>query len=228
MRRLKIWFADAFYGEDHDLVVNTSAMVGGLERQEARQFFDQGPAVDHFHYFVNPRTAEQIVNGLLRGDNDIAGFEELTVGAMRPMPMLRGRANDRRPIVFVLPGITGNHLSAGGQRVWIDCLHLAAGGLKHLAISEKSVLPSELVALYYADLCEYLDRTHEVRPWPYDWRLPIRETATAFAAALRTALDGSDRPVRIVAHSMGGLVARAAMLDAEVWAAFNSERVRAS
>ena len=42
LRRLMIWFADAFYGEDHDLVVNTSAMVAGLVRSAAREFFDQG------------------------------------------------------------------------------------------------------------------------------------------------------------------------------------------
>ena len=221
LRRLVIWFADAFYGEDHDLVINTSAMVAGLERSQAREFFAQGPAVDHFHYFLNPQTAEQVTDGLLRKDDDLAGFETLSAGEMREMPVLRSGARDRRPIVFVLPGITGNHLSSGGQRVWIDPLRLAMGGLKHLAIGEKSVVAGELVGLYYADLCAFLDETHEVRPWPYDWRQPILDTAGSFAAALRTALDG-DRPVRIVAHSMGGLVARAAMLDAEVWGRFKS------
>ena len=222
LRRLMIWFADAFYGEEHDLVVNTPAMVAGLTRVTAREFFDQGAAVDHFHYFVNPRTAERVTGGLLRADADLAGFATLPGGEMRGMPVLRSRANDRRPIVFVLPGITGSHLASGSRRVWIDLASLAFGGMRDLASGQPSVTAGELVQLYYGDLCSFLDKTHEVRPWAYDWRQPIRQSAMSFSAALRPALEAGDRPVRIVAHSMGGLVARAAMLDAEIWSRFKS------
>lgn len=194
LRRLMIWFADAFYGEDHDLVVNTSAMVAGLVRSAAREFFDQGAAVDHFHYFINPRTTEHVVGGLLRGDADLAGFAPLPAGEMRRMPALRSRANDRRPIVFVLPGITGSHLSSGDHRVWIDLSRLAFGGMRELAIDHPSVTADEPIELYYRDLCAFLEKTHEVRPWPYDWRQPIRETASSFAAALKTAFESGNRP----------------------------------
>jgi tetratricopeptide (TPR) repeat protein/triacylglycerol esterase/lipase EstA (alpha/beta hydrolase family) len=222
LRRLVIWFADEFYGEDHDLVVNTPAMVAGIIRVTAREFFDQGVAVDHFHYFTNLRTAERVVGGLLRGDADLGGFETFIPGEPRGMPVLRSRTNDRRPIVFVVPGITGNYLASGGHRIWIDPPRLAFGGMQDLAIDRPSVTADQLVELYYADLCAFLDQTHEVRPWPYDWRLPIRQTAASFAAELRPALEAGDRPVRIVAHSTGGLVTRTAMLDAEIWSRFKS------
>lgn len=57
-QRLKLLVLDRFYQDDHDLVVNTSSMTGGMKRAKgARYFFDQGENVNHFLYFTNLRTA---------------------------------------------------------------------------------------------------------------------------------------------------------------------------
>lgn len=220
LRRLAIWLADAFFGEDHDLVVNTSAMEAGTARAKARVYFDQGSSVDHFRYFANARSAERVVAGILRPDHEAAGFEVLAAAEVVAMPRLRSRASDRRPIAYILPGITGSHLKAGSDRIWINLWRLATGGLGRLEIDDAAITADEPIGLYYGRLAEFLDTTHEVRPWAYDWRKPILDLGSSFGATLRTALRSTDRPVGIVAHSMGGLVARAALLDPEVRALF--------
>ena len=57
--RLKLLALDWFYSSDHDLVVNTGSMSGGVERAAgcARQRHARGPAVHHFSYFSNARFA---------------------------------------------------------------------------------------------------------------------------------------------------------------------------
>ena len=56
-QRLKTLAVDLFYLQANDLVVNTSAMYGGMERPAAASyFFNKGPHVNHFHYFRNPGT----------------------------------------------------------------------------------------------------------------------------------------------------------------------------
>jgi CHAT domain-containing protein len=222
LRRLAIWFTDAFYAGDHDLVVDSLSMEGGLARTTpARVFFDQGYDVDHFSYFRNGRTAERVVAGLLREQNDQAGFMALAAAtSTRGRPVLGAREAGLRPVVFVLPAVTGSHLKVGSSRIWIDLLGLAAGGLKRLEIERPDVVVDEPIWSYYADLCTFLDRSHEVRPWGYDWRRPIEDTAAAFADVLEETLSRSDQPVRIVAHSMGGLVARAALARDGTWERF--------
>ncbi len=223
LQRLKVWFTDAYYGEDHDLVVNTSSMSGGVRRAKARRFLDRGGTVDHFRYFSNARTAERVLAGLVRPDEDLAGYSELLAAAAAPMPQLRSRGPaDTRPVVYVLPGITGSHLAAGNDRVWIDPFRLALGGLARLGIEQQGITAEEPVGLYYGELCRHLDASHEVRPWAYDWRLPIRSLGEQFAGVLRKAFKETDRPIRIVAHSMGGLVTRSAFLDPEIWRQFQA------
>jgi CHAT domain-containing protein len=73
---------------------------------------------------------------------------------------------------------------------------------------------------YYGDLARFLSRSHDVIPFPYDWRESVLMTgADALAAAVKEALQRTDKPIRFLAHSMGGLVVRA-FIDAHpgLWA----------
>ena len=58
-------------------------------------------------------------------------------------------------------------------------------------------------------------------PFAFDWRRPIEDEARRLADAVDAALTRARRasqPVRIVAHSMGGLVARTMQLERpETW-----------
>lgn len=221
-QRLALWFADLFFGTDHDLVVDTVSMDGGTPRTELPVVFrQQAPQVNHFSYFANPRSAAFLAHSLLDDEPPRDLGLELSRAATERMPKLVSRGTDKVPTAFVLPGISGSHLKIGNDRIWIDLSSLAFGGVGKLAIENSRVEPDELVARYYADLCEELSATHDVKPWAYDWRRSIIETAERLARDLHSALDANDSALRIVAHSMGGLVARAALaVDEDLWQRF--------
>lgn len=222
LRRLAIWFADQYFGDNHDLVVDTGSMDGGAPRTTPPTIFrDKGATVTHFNYFANTSSAGAL-GGVLAGKPGARGIgEELVRAAEQPMPELRTRGTGQLPVVFVLPGISGSHLKIGDDRIWINVFRLATGGVARLDIGNSRVEPDGPIALYYGDLCRFLDETHEVRPWAYDWRRSILDTARRFAVDLHAAFDSTSRPVRIVAHSMGGLVARAALAsDEALWKRF--------
>lgn len=207
--RLKVLATDLFYQADHDLVVNTEAMYGGTGRNNgARYHFEQGPEVNHFSYFRNADSARYVIAGLRRQEGDNAGFKPYT----RPQDLSRGwfssRTKKPRPVVFVLPGITGSHLTIGNNRIWLDPVSLGFGGLKKIAIKAKNVEAEALVGLAYHDLVNFLEDSHEVVRFPYDWRLSLQKEAERLAAAVREQLQRTTLPVRILAHSMGGLLAR--------------------
>ena len=93
----------------------------------------------------------------------------------------------------------------------MDIFALAVGGLARLR-SDTKVRASGLIRSAYGALCTYLAATHEVVPFPYDWRLSITDSAEALRRALEDKLlqaEAQEQPIRILAHSMGGLVVRA-------------------
>jgi pimeloyl-ACP methyl ester carboxylesterase len=128
----------------------------------------------------------------------------------------------RGPRVLILPGIMGSKLGgrlsrgrAGTKRrtraaevLWIDPLQIAAGRLTALALPGGQSFKSMGVLLFsYAKLLLKLRNDGcDARFHSYDWRLGVDELGAELAAAI--AAQG--RPVTLVAHSMGGLVARVA------------------
>lgn len=217
--RLAVFFTDLFYSEEHDLVVQTPAMYGGPTRKGGRYFFYKGPGVHHSSYFSNKRTAEVVREALTNpklDKLDAKGFRPLKEAYLSAIPELelgarsfQKRANLSQPVVYVLPGIMGTHLAEGSSRIWLNVLELAQGRIANLQITSRKVQPQALVALAYGNLVDYLSATHEVIPFPYDWRLSIVDESNRFADALEAKLKETDQPIRILAHSMGGLVTRA-------------------
>ncbi len=55
--------------------------------------------------------------------------------------------------------------------------------------------------------------------FPYDWRKSLRRSTEAFRDRVRDCRDQNGGPVHVVAHSMGGLLVRAALMThgAELW-----------
>lgn len=138
---------------------------------------------------------------------------------------LRGRVNGR---VAVLHGIMGGKLAsrdAGGDEdlIWVNYLRLVGGRIGDFLLdAQGDDADPQLRILVRGLLDEYLplvmelDREWDVLPFGFDWRLDIDRSARALDAAIRA--WAGNAPVHVVAHSMGGLVARRFMqLHPQTW-----------
>ncbi len=120
--------------------------------------------------------------------------------------------------VIVIHGIMGAQLdvvAADGDvdRVWVNYWRLLNGRIADLELRDGKHPkdPSRIVRVAgifpeYLPLLLELDQFWRVTPFAYDWRLDI-DTAAAELAELVTTWAAGE-PCHIVAHSMGGLVAR--------------------
>ncbi len=181
-------------------------------------------------YFRNPESVRKLYAGLLRKDGDDAGFEPLSIDyqelAARSIRKRSRAAAEARPIVFLVPGIMGSHLEVRGNRIWMDLLDLAAGGMASLRIDAKNVNAEAIMGSSYAKLVDFLGDTHEVITFPYDWRSPLAAAADDLAAGIKARLAEAERnkqPVSVLAHSMGGLVTRTMIArHADLWSRMGS------
>ncbi|MBH2042030.1 MAG: CHAT domain-containing protein [Comamonadaceae bacterium] len=237
---VKTLLSDAFYWTDNDLVVQTRSMYGGAPRTAdaagagASFLLDCGGKVTHFNYFSNDSTVRAIASALLDaapgdfkaiGPLSWAGQDSGGTRAARAVARSRGGpgANPAdRPAVFVLPGILGSNLKLDGKRIWLGFRFV--NGLKRLAwdpATADRVEPDGPIGSTYDDLIERLADSHEVIAFAYDWRRPIEDEARRLAQVVDSALlarGASGQPVRLIAHSMGGLVARTMQLEApDTW-----------
>jgi len=223
---LKWQIADWFYAGEHDLVVNTGSMYGGIKRlpDNASFVFDQGAAVNHFNYFTNKSTVSALVSGLTRAEGVQAGFKPITSDKIvKPARSLTQRdQNKPAPVVFVLPGTMGSHLQVAGDRIWLEYDELVLGRLAGLGITMKNVTSTDVIDDYYGDFIAYLSRQHNVVTFHYDWRLSIQKAAQQLADSVSEKLkycEASAQPLHFTAHSMGGLVVRTMIaLKPDLWA----------
>ena len=223
---LKTLLADAFYWTDNDFVVHTRAMYGGAPRAQGASFlFDQGGNVSHFRYFSNETTADAITKALLEevptgfrpiGPLSWAGQDATGVRAARRSGEAEREATEK-PALFLLPGILGSNLKVDGKRVWLAWRFLnGLSQLKYPSRRREAVQPDGPIGHVYDELADYLSETHEVIEFAFDWRKPMEEEARRLASAVEQALairEKTGQPVRILAHSMGGLVARVMGLE---------------
>ena len=215
--RLKGLISERIQRAHHDLIVNSDAMYGGVRRraQRARHFFHRAPEVNHFNYLRNTTTSRKIVKALTEQDLD-KHFDPILEEHTDPQ-WQRDDSTTRtipsavteRPTVFVVPGIMGSHLSVNGSRVWINLIRLAAGKIRKLRHDQDGVSADQLSAGSYQRLCSRLSQSNNVTPFPYDWRMSLRSSGEQLASAVERTFRQTGQPVRIVAHSMGGLVVRA-------------------
>ena len=219
-KRVLVAASDLFYREDHDLVVNTSAMDGGLPRKVAGRSSHQGGDVHHSAYFVNDPSLGAVVGWLTEPALPAAGFEpfgtslESTAREARRGAVARSATRDGSSAVVIVPDVFGSVLADDGVELWPDVTALARFGVGTVLHPESAAEPTGLVAAY-DDLAAHLSSTHQVAPFAYDWRMPVADVAHQLGAFV-SELSTPGRPVHIVAHGAGALIALVAAGQA-VW-----------
>ena len=154
----------------------------------------------------------------LLGSDKLGLISELVGGPLPARSRGSGPATKQGTVV-VLPGVMGSRLTTteNGREVWFSPWHLLRGRFTDLSLDTDEPMEVEVTGMVrqYTPLLAQLDRSWDVLPFPYDWRRSIAQTARELAARLEAeGVDiGGDRPVHFVGHSMGGLVARAFLVE---------------
>ena len=223
--RLGVLLSDFMFFDNtlNDLVVDTASMLAGIAPQAAsKALFEQGAEVSHFRYFTNADTRGALRDWLIAADPATVAafralpgrFEEIDAQAettrLREVAASRGTDSAMLPVVVVLPGVMGSHLEVGaGDRIWFDPADIALGALDKIAWGRPDVEAEKLFDMFYGKLALHLAQSHRVEPFAYDWRQPLDVLGERFGEFLDRLLASTTQPVRLLAHSMGGLVVRA-------------------
>jgi pimeloyl-ACP methyl ester carboxylesterase len=149
-------------------------------------------------------------------------FEELTGLAAAARRAGRTGNRSRRVRVLIVPGMMGSRLcdrsaprtgadgKAAAKALWVDPARIAAGHLERLSLAgtgSSSVRARGALLPGYARLRLRLAiEGFDARFFAYDWRLGIDKIGKVLASSI----VAGGTPVALVAHSMGGLVARMA------------------
>ena len=213
-----------FFQLDNDLVVDTDSMYMGAVRENRIFYkFVVGKAIDHFSYFKNLGTQQDIYKALTtpsleappsfkevhRGERNRNISAILPGGSVEPATV-----SGDRPIVILIPGIMGSNLSDGDSEIWIDFIKMARGQLSKLNIENKNVTAKSVVGTAYKKLVDSLDAAdYDVCVFPYDWRKSIDVSGAILNEKIQKEFLPTKQPIQIIAHSMGGLVARDLMIN---------------
>lgn len=145
------------------------------------------------------------------GSDACGGSMQIAINAFNGILGRLGLPPGRLGNVVFVPGILGSDLTDGnGQHVWLvpplfEQLLLAPDGTAEAAPG-RIIQPTVPSPVFYLPLLQALELSWNVLPFAYDWRRDIPQTAELLAAAVRNRFGDED--FHIVAHSMGGLIAR--------------------
>jgi hypothetical protein len=183
-----------------------------------------GEPADHITPYDRMALDEAALIELLAGPTPHQGLIEYFGAALHAELVKLARATRKRRgppgrRVYVLPGIMGSQLGfvRGGRRpndvLWLDPIDIAFGRLMELRLLDGSRVVA-LGAMNYT----YLKLTLSLRKagfdavlLDYDWRRDIDSLGKVLAARLK---HDDREDVALIGHSMGGLVARAALTHA--------------
>ncbi|MGE0580827.1 MAG: CHAT domain-containing protein [Steroidobacteraceae bacterium] len=179
------------------------------------------PAATHVTPYDRLEASDDVVERLLAsGAHRDALVDYFGAAAYAELVVLARRAARMRapggPRVYILPGIMGSQLGrprgAGLPHdiLWLDPIDIAIGRLREIVLRPHSPVRAMGVILFHFLKLKLRLAIAGFSPrlFAYDWRRSVVDIGRALAAEI--AHDASPR-VRIVAHSMGGLVARAAL-----------------
>jgi pimeloyl-ACP methyl ester carboxylesterase len=187
--------------------------------QDERQFIARLEAAEPeelAQLLAHPSADEERVLRAYLGDDRYQRMHSMALrhSAVRGARVSRGN-------VVVLHGIMGGELTAIGRAsaqdpIWVKILRLMGGGLDVLQLAEDGLTGTDpqvdvratgILKRFYGEQILSLSQNWTVRTFWYDWRKDLDVTADALAAQLSSWFP-ENTPVHLVAHSMGGLVAR--------------------
>lgn len=230
---LKVILANLFYRQANDLVVDTSSMVYGVKRLDGYYLFtSQDSDTNHFNYFKNENSCEAILEALAPSSSGVKNLYTKEVYAQGQRGILLDKLSMAgvrfeepetitRDVLILIPGIMGSTLSSGGKDQWIQMRALNKGAIvDKLAVDAKNVKASGVVEKFYKQFGDHFSSKYDVISYEFDWRKSVSEAAVGLEALTKRILKANVN-VHIVAHSMGGLLARQFMMDfPETWNAF--------
>lgn len=226
---MKVLLTNLFFWKENDFVVDTHSMYNGVKRgpNTVQYFFHEGVSVSHFNYFKNDKTQNALLLALKnRESRMIPGFSRLETRVFAEEEIrninfqLPGgkihldNVSGKRPIVVLLPGIMGSTLSVDNDLVWINFLGFVTGGLTRLQYNpgnNKSVKADGLVGSSYKKLTEYLKRDYDVITFPFDWRTHMKDSAASLNRKIEQLIEYG-QPIKLIGHSMGGVLIRDFMI----------------
>lgn len=238
-RSVLVVLTNLYYREANDFVVNTSSMRYGALRESGLQFFrSQDDTTSHFNYFKNENTQQAILDALITPSGQaIKRFESRSSGEIdrgvfvdlfkKYKAISYDKVSGDKPVVIVLPGIMGSHLSVEDNMVWLDLGEIGKGHMVTLLSSDNTSVESKfIIGEFYEKLVKFLLPSHDVVTMAYDWRLPVANAAKKLDTLISDISSKAiGQPISIVAHSMGGLVVRDTMrLHQDNWNQFISRK----
>ncbi len=236
LKAMLIILTKLYFRRKNDLVVDTWSMYFGTPRKKVVRFFlDDEQGIDHTHYFSNKTTQDALLNALSAKDETILGFQPLEESDIAEanrnaaLPFIVSEVTyhkeditGTKPIAIILPGIMGSNLYANDDRIWVDFWRFVKGDLVKLGITEPNITAKSLMGSGYRKLANFLTQNgYEVVPFAYDWRQPLADEAVKLDKVIQFLLS-KNKPIHVLAHSMGGVLFREFMLLGNEWTALNN------
>jgi len=208
-----------FFMRKNDLVVDTESMTWGARRTSGKVYvcIERSGAINHFKYFSNPDTLKAVLASLSAEEGDVLqDFELKLVTTSRGIAGIESgvyksdNVSGDRPIAVVIPGIMGSNIGDNDDLLWINYWRFVKGELDELAYDvdvKSSLSPHSLIKTSYGDLGEKLAQNYDIVTFQFDWRISLKDSAALLDGKIQKLLS-NNQPIKIVAHSMGGVLFR--------------------
>jgi pimeloyl-ACP methyl ester carboxylesterase/tetratricopeptide (TPR) repeat protein len=221
-KSLAVLVGKFFFRGKNDLVVDTASMEFGARRKTGNVFLymEETGQIDHIKYFKTPKVRKTILTALIGNPEKFSGkfrTDAITFvrGEDRGGWLLDGGQytgtkviSGQKPILVLLPGIMGSNLRDDQDLLWVQYARFLVGDLRRLRPSDKDGIEVDsLIRTSYRRLGEYLEKTYDVVAFPFDWRLGMERNAALLNQKIEELLAG-DQPIKMIGHSMGGVLIR--------------------
>ena len=222
---IKLLLTHWIYGQANDLVVDTISMKGGLRRNRLSAYHCKS-SMTHFEYFSHAVTQQAITRALNAPADTVAldDFDMQLIGSESRGLINMGETPKNpelddlggKPIIVLVPGILGSTLSYDDELLWVKALKLFDGGIQKIDLRDPKhrdkIRATGGVGDFYNKMLDHFNRAYDVVVFPYDWRKSIEAAGELFIEKIKEINSITDEAIHIVAHSMGGLVAREFMM----------------